>query len=503
MVAERETVEETRETLIAAKQKHENIEHKQDILEMEFDDSPRRERSKRGAVKKASEKVNERVRIKDTEQSNGDRSKAQTRKKGRKLDADKYVTNNEETDGSEGIEREQYVDKTKPNKQLKGSRIRGKVEKNLETGTENISEAQGEQMNDVIDSDIEIVAPSKRTGAKRKATDDQTTESDMERESTTQDETSPEEGIKTTQGKKTKRRNAVGRQESSSADELTERNAKKKAKGKHANVIQSETSDDEPAKVARGGRRNRKHPHTLHREISHADAMETGTDNSTGAKKEKSSGCGSVGANAKSEIKGDAKEIETTDDEIVNVDAVEETTASKNTKIGEHSTRGDTTADSESEYERKGKLEATEHSSTKTRNNHHSATNDAVSDSEPKRKVKQRFGDKKNEEPEIEEISDDNEESKNRQRPGRNQAEIDEIEIEAAEPEPKKQHKKRKKGKPKVKVNLRRIAQEVDFSSEEEEQTKPSEPIVHEAVVHHRATSFYEPILKEADLYSE
>ena len=85
----------------------------------------------------------------------------------------------------------------------------------------------------------------------------------MERESTTQDETSPEEGIKTTQGKKTKRRNAVGRQESSSADELTERNAKKKAKGKRANVIQSETSDDEPAKVARGERRNRKHPHII------------------------------------------------------------------------------------------------------------------------------------------------------------------------------------------------------------------------------------------------
>ena len=168
---ERETVEETSETLIETKQKGENSEHKQDILEMEFDDSPRRERSKRGAVKKASEKVNERVRITDTEQSNGDRSKAQTRNRERKLDADKYVTNNGETDGSERKEREQYVDKTKPNKQLKGSRIRGKVEKNLETGTENISEAQGEQMNDVIDSDIEIVAPSKRTRAKRKATD--------------------------------------------------------------------------------------------------------------------------------------------------------------------------------------------------------------------------------------------------------------------------------------------------------------------------------------------
>ena len=49
--------------------------------------------------------------------------------------------------------------------------------------------------------------------------------------------------------------------------------------------------------------------------------METFTDNSTGAKKEKSSGCGSGRANAKSEIKGDEKEIETTDDEIVNVDA--------------------------------------------------------------------------------------------------------------------------------------------------------------------------------------
>ena len=504
MVAERETVEETRETLIAAKQKDENVEHKQDILEMEFDDSPRRERSKRGAVKKASEKVNERVRIKDTEQSNGDRSKAQTRKKGRKLDADKYVTNNEETGGSEGVEREQYADKTKPNKQLKGSRIRGKVEKNLETGTENVSEVQGEQMNDVIDSDIEIVAPSKRTRAKRKAADDQTTESDMERESTTQDETSPEEGIKSAQGKKTKRRNAIGRQESSSpADELPEKNAKKKAKGKRANVIQSETSDDEPAKVARKEGRNRKHPQTLQRETSHEDAMETGTDNSTGAKKDKSSGYRSVGANARSGIKGDEKEIETTDDEIVNVDAVEETTASKNTEVDEHCTREDTTADNESEYERKDKLEAFEHSSTKTRNkNQHSTMNDAVADSEPERRVKQRIGDKKNEEPEIEEISDDSDGSKSRHMPGRNQAGIDELEIEAADPELKKRRKKKKKGKPKVKVNLHRIAQEVDFSSEDE-QAEPSEPIVHEAVVHHRATSFYKPIRKEAGLYSE
>ena len=498
---ERETVEEIRETLIETKQKGENSEHKQDILEMEFDDSPRRERSKRGAVKKASEKVNERVRITDTEQSNGDRSKVQTRNRGRKLDADKCVTNNGETDGSERMEGEQYVDKTKPNKQLKGSRIRGKVEKNLETGTENISEVQGEQIDDVIDSDIEILAPSKRTRAKRKAADDQTTESDMERESTTQDETSPEEGIKTVQGKMTKRRNAVGRQESSSpADELTERNAKKKAKGKRANIIQSETSDDEPTKVARRERRNRKHPHTLQRETSHDDSMETGTDNSRGAKKEKLSGCGSVGANAKSVIKGDEKEIETTDDEIDVVDAVEEKTASKNTKIDEHSTRGDTTADKESEYERKGKLAATEHDSTKARNKiHHSAMNDAVSDSEPERRVKQHIGDKKNEELEIEEIS---EESESRHRSGRNQAGTDEIEIELADTEPKKRRKK-KKGKPKVKVNLRRIAQEVDFSSEEEEQTKPSEPIVHEAVVHHRATNFYDPILKEADLYSE
>ena len=498
MVIERETVEETIGTLIETNQKDHKIEHKQDILEMEFDDSPRRERSKRGAVKKASEKVNERVRITDTEQSNGDRSQAQTRNRGRKLDADKYVTNNGETDGSERMEREQNVDKIKPNKQLKGSRIRGKVEKNLETGTENISEAQGEQMNDVIDSDIEIVAPSKRTRAKRKAADDQTTESDMERESTTQDETSPEEGIKTTQGKKTKRRNAIGRQESSSpADELTERNGKKKAKGKRANIIQSETSDDEPAKVARRERRNRKHPQ---RETSHEDAMETGTDNSTGAKKEKSSGCGSVGANAESEIKGDEKEIKTTDDEMDGVDAVKETTASRNTKIDEHNTRGDTTADNESEYERKSKLEATEHSSAKGRNkNYHSATNDAVSDSEPERRVKQH---KKNEEPEIKEISDDNEESERRNRAGRNQVETDEIEIQAAEPEPKKRHKKKKKGKPKVKVNIHRIAQEVNFSSEDE-QAKPSEAIIHEAVVHHHATSFYEPILKEADLYSE
>ena len=356
-------------------------------------------------------------------------------------------------------------------------------------------------MNDVIDSDIEIVAPSKRTRTKRKAADDQTTESDMERESTTQDETSPEEEIKTAQGKKAKRRNAVGRQESSSpADELTERNAKKKAKGKRANVIQSETSDDEPAKVARRERRNRKYPHTLQRETSHEDAMETGTDNSTGAKKEKSSGCASVGAIARSGIKGDEKEIETTDDEIVNVDAVEETTASKNTKINEHSITGDTTADSESEYERTGKLKATEHDSPKGRNkNHRSATNDAVSDSEPEGRVKQH---KKNEEPEIEEISDDNEESERRNRAGRNQVGTDEIEIEAAEPEPKKRHKKKKKGNPKVKVNIHRIAQEVNFSSEDE-QAKPSEAIVHEAVVHHRATSFYEPILKEADLYSE
>ena len=233
--------------------------------------------------------------------------------------------------------------------------------------------------------------------------------------------------------------------------------------------------------------------------------METGTDNSTGAKKDKSSSYRSVGANVESGIKGNEKEIETTDDEIVNVDAVEETTACKNTKIDEHSLTGNTTAHSESEYERKGKLEATEHDSAKGRNkNHHSATNDTVSDSETKRRVKQRIGDKKNEEPEIEEISDDNEESKNRHRPGRNQVGTDEIEIEAAEPEPKKRHKKKKKkkGKPKVKVNIHRIAQEVDFSSEDE-QAKPSEAIVHEAVVHHHATSFYEPILKETDLYSE
>ena len=117
---------------------------------------------------------------------------------------------------------------------------------------------------------------------------------------------------------------------------------------------------------------------------------------------------------------------------------VEETTASKNTKIGEHSTRGDTTADNESEYERKGKLEVTEHSSTKVRNkNQHSAMNDAVSDSEPERRVKQHIGDKKNEEPEIEEISDDNDESESRHRSGRNQAGTDEIEIEAAEPKTK------------------------------------------------------------------
>ena len=453
-------------------------------------------------MKKAGEKVNERVSIKDT--SNGDMSKAQTRNRGRKPDADKCATNNGETDGSERIEKEQCVDKTKPNKQLQGSRIRGKVEKNLETGTENISEAQGEQMNDVIDSDIEIVAPSKRTRAKRKATDDQTTESDMERESTTQDETSPEEGIKTARGKKAKRRSAIGRQESSSpADEFTERNAKKKAKGKHAKVIQSETSDDEPAKVARGEGRNRKHPHALQRETSHEDSMEIDTENSRGAKKEKSSGYGSLGVNVESGIKGNEKEIETTDDEIDVVDAVEEKTASKNTKINEHSITGDTTADSESEYEGKGKLEVTEHDSPKGRNkNHHSATNDAVSDSEPERRVKQHIGDKKNKEREIEEMSDDSDGSKSRHMPGRNQAGADEIEIEAAEPEPKKPRKKTKKGKPKVKVNLRRIAQEVDFSSEDE-QAKPSEPIVLEAVVHHRATSFYEPILKEADLYSE
>ena len=501
MVIERETVEETIGTLIETKQKNEKIEHKQDILEMEFDDSPRRERSKRGAVKKASEKVNERSGIRNTEQSNGDRSKAQTRNRGRKLDADKCVTNNGETDGSERMGREQYVDKTNPNKQLKSSRIRGKVEKNLETGTENTTEVQGEPMSGEMDSDIEILAPSKRTRAKRKIRDDQTTESDMERESTTQDETSPEEGIETTQGGKTRRRNAVRRQESSSPiDELTERNAKKKAKGKRAKVIQSETSDDEPAKVTRGEKRNRKHPHTLQRETSHEDAMETGTDNSTSPKKDKSSGYRSVGANARSGIKGDEKEIETTDDEIVNVDAVEETTASKNTKINEHSITGDTTADSESEYERTGKLKATEHDSAKGRNkNHHNATNDAVPDSEPERRVKQH---KKNEEPEIEEISDDNEESERRNRAGRNQVGTDEIEIEAAEPEPKKRHKKKKKGKPKVKVNIHRIAEEVNFSSEDE-QAKPSEAIVHEAVVHHRATSFYEPILKEADLYSE
>ena len=95
---ERETIEETIGTLIETRQKDEKIEHKQDILEMEFDDSPRRERSKRGAVKKASEKVNERVRITDTEQCNGGRSQAQARNRGRKLDADKYVTNNGETD---------------------------------------------------------------------------------------------------------------------------------------------------------------------------------------------------------------------------------------------------------------------------------------------------------------------------------------------------------------------------------------------------------------------
>ena len=495
MFLERETIDEAIETLVATKQNDGKIEHKQDILEMEFDDSPRPQRSKRGAVKKASEKVNEKTRVKDNGQSNGDRSKAQTRNKGRKLVADEGAMNNGETDESERIETEKYVDITKPEKQLKG--IRGKVGKKLETGTVNITEVQDEQMKHEMDSDIEIVAENRRTRAKFKAADEQTTESEMERESTTQDETSPEEEIKTVHGKKARRRNAVGRQESRSpVDEVTDRNVKK-AKGKRA--LPSETSDDEPAKVPRRERHDRKLPRKLQRETSNEEPMETDTDNSRNAKVGKSSDGGSTEASAKGGIKGDEKEIETTDDEIDVVgDGVD--TAPKNNKSDEHSPRGDLTADNESEAMKQGKLEADAHSSAKARNkSHHNIANDGAAHSELKRTAKQRVDNRKNE-PEIEEISDSDEKSKGRHAPRRNQTETDEIETEPADPEPNKHRKKKKKGK--VKVNKNLIAhgmEKLDFSSEDEQ----TEEVVHQAVVHHRATSFYEPILKEADLYSE
>ena len=486
----------TKEKLLATK--GDKIEQKQDILEMEFDDSPRRERSKRDAVKKANVNVHERERVKDTAQSNGDRSKAQTRNRGRKAVADKGAMNSGETAESESKETEQYVDMIKPGKQLKGSsRIRSKVGKKLETGTVNTNEEQGEQMESEMNSDVDIVAESKRTRAKYKTADDHTTGSDMERESTTQDETPPEEEIKTDQGKKGRRRNAVGRQESRSpADEVTDRNVKK-AQGKRA--IQSETSDDEPAKVSRMERHERKLHRKFQRETSNEEAIETDTDNSRGGKVDKPSDDGSREANAKSRIKGDEKEIETIDDEIDIVgDGVH--TAAKNNKVDKYNPMENTSADKEAETGKTRKVEANAHSLAKARNkSHHNTANDAVAHSEPKRIAKRHVDNRKNE-PEIEELSDSDEKSKGKHGPGRNQTETDEIEIEPADPEPKKHCKKKKKGKGKVNKNLiAESMQKLDFSSEDEQ----TEPVVHKAVVHHRATSFYEPILKEADLCSE
>ena len=462
---------------------------------MEFDDSPRRERSKRGAVKKASEKVNERATVKDHGQSNGDRSKTQTRNKGRKLVVGKGAVNNGETDESESREMEQYVDISKLEKQLKGSsRIQGKVSKKFETGTVNAGEVQDEQMESEMDSDVEIVTDSKHVRAKFKTADDQATESEMERESTTQAETPPEEEIKASQGEKARRRNAVGRQESRSpTDEVTDKNVKK-AKGKRA--IQSETSDVEPAKDSRRERHDRKLPRKLQREISNEEAVETDTDNSRGAKIDKSADGGSAEANAKG-IEGDEKEIETTDDEI-DVDGDVVHTAAKNNKSDEQNPTEDTSTENETENEKTGKVEANVHSLAKARNkNHHNTANDAVTHSEPKQTVKRRVDNRKNE-PEIEEISDSDGKSRGRHVPERNQTETDEI--EPADPEPKKHRRKKKKGKAKVNKNLIAEGMEkLDFSSEDEQ----TEPVVHKAVVHHRATSFYEPILKEADLCSE